>query len=272
MDFDLLIRGGTIVDGTGAPERKAGDVAIRDGRIAAVGKVSGKAARTIDADGPRRRARLRRHPYPLRRADPLGPDAHDLAVARRHDGRHGELRLRRRADAARRIADLILRTLEKVEGMSLAALEAGLGEEWRFETFPQYLDAIERRGAAINVGALVGHTPVRLYVMGEAATERAATEDEVAAMRAIVREAVSAGAIGFATSKSPTHVGYEGRPVPSRAAELERDRRRSRARSATLGRGVVQATVGTGLPRRRVRGALALVRAPASRGRRSSPA
>src|SRR5689334_22327182 len=94
---------------------------------------------------------------------------------------------------------LILRTLEKVEGMSLAALEAGIGEDWPFETFPQYLDAVARRGTAINVGVLLGHTPLRLYVMGEEATERPATGDEIARMRALVREAVEAGAIGFAT-------------------------------------------------------------------------
>jgi N-acyl-D-aspartate/D-glutamate deacylase len=149
------------------------------------------------------------------------------------------------APTRRAARDLILRTLEKVEGMSLAALEAGLGEEWGFETFPEYLDAIEARGAAINVGALVGHTPVRLYVMGEAATERAANEAEIAAMRAIVREAVSAGALGFATSKSPTHVGYSGRPVPSRAAELsEIDTLAGALRD--VGRGIIQATIGTG--------------------------
>ena len=70
---------------------------------------------------------------------------------------------------------LIMQTLEKVEGMSLEALEAGLGTSWPFETFPQYLDALEKRGSAINVAALFGHTPLRLYVMGEESTERAAT-------------------------------------------------------------------------------------------------
>src|SRR5260370_28888297 len=78
---------------------------------------------------------------------------------------------------------LIMRTLEKVEGMSLAALEAGLGGGWPFETFPEYLDAVERRGTALNVAVLLGHTPLRLYVMGEDATERPAATDEVARMR-----------------------------------------------------------------------------------------
>src|SRR5207253_6562574 len=114
--------------------------------------------------------------------------------------------------------DLVLRTLEKVEGMSLDALRAGIGAEWPFETFAEFLAAIEQRGTAINVGALVGHTPVRLYVMGEEATEREAKADEIAAMRALVADALRAGAVGFATSKAPTHVGWEGRPVPSRVA------------------------------------------------------
>ena len=141
---------------------------------------------------------------------------------------------------------LILRTLEKVEGMSLEALQAGLGSDWPFETFPQYLDAIERHGMAINVAVLIGHTPVRLYVMGEAATERAATADEVAQMRTIVRDAIDAGALGFATSKAPTHVGYAGKPVPSRVAELsEIEALAGVLREA--GRGIVQATVGPGL-------------------------
>jgi N-acyl-D-aspartate/D-glutamate deacylase len=141
---------------------------------------------------------------------------------------------------------LILQTLEKVEGMSLEALEAGIGTDWPFETFPEYLDAVEKRGMAINLAAFIGHTPLRLYVMGEEATERPATKNEIERMRAIVRQAIDAGALGFATSKAPTHVGYGGRPVPSRAAEMEE----IRALAGVLGeagRGIVQATVGPGL-------------------------
>jgi N-acyl-D-aspartate/D-glutamate deacylase len=142
--------------------------------------------------------------------------------------------------------DLIVRTLEKVEGMSADALIEGLGREWPFESFPDYLDALEARQQAINVGALIGHTPVRLYVMGEDATERAATDDEVAAMRAIVLDALEAGAIGFATSHAPTHVGYDGKPVPSRAAESEEIVEIASA-LGDAGRGVLQATLGSGL-------------------------
>jgi N-acyl-D-aspartate/D-glutamate deacylase len=127
--------------------------------------------------------------------------------------------------------------------MSLDALHAGLGSEWPFESFPEYLDAIEQRGSAINLGALLGHTPLRTYVMGEEATEREATDDEIAAMAGLAREAFAAGAAGFATSKSPTHVGAAGRPVPSRAAEFGEVARIVDG----LECGVIQATVGRGL-------------------------
>jgi N-acyl-D-aspartate/D-glutamate deacylase len=130
--------------------------------------------------------------------------------------------------------------------MSVAALEAGLGADWGFETFPQYLDAIEKRGTAINVGAMIGHTPLRLWVMGEDATERAATTEEVQRMRGVVREALEAGAVGFATSKAQTHVGYGGKPVPSRFAEFGEILAIAGA-LREAGTGVMQATTGKGL-------------------------
>jgi N-acyl-D-aspartate/D-glutamate deacylase len=130
--------------------------------------------------------------------------------------------------------------------MSLEALRAGVGDDWPFETFPEFLDAIAARGTAIHVAALVGHTPVRLYVMGEEATEREATPDETLAMRRIVADALAAGAIGFATSKAPTHVGYAGKPVPSRAASLAEIQALAGC-LADSPHGVVQATIGRGL-------------------------
>lgn len=241
MEYDLKIVGGTIIDGTGAPA-SPGDVAIRAGRIVGVGKTKGKAAKTVDADG--------------RVVAPGFVDIHTHYDAQVMWDRmltispwHGVTTVVMGncgfgvAPTRPEHRGLIMRTLEKVEGMSIEALEAGLGYDWPFETFPQYLDAVERRGMAINVGALVGHTPVRLYVMGEEATERPATTDEIGQMRSIVREAIDAGAVGFATSKAATHVGYAGKPVPSRAAEFDE----IRALAATLGeagRGIMQATVG----------------------------
>ncbi len=244
MDYDLVIRNGTIVDGSGAP-RARGDLGIRAGRIAALGDAPGSALRTLEADGcvvAPGFVDIHTH-YDAQilwdRMLTISP-WHGVTTVVMGNCGFGVAPTR----AAHR--DLILRTLEKVEGMSLDALRSGLGEDWGFETFPQYLDRLERAGAAINFAVLVGHTPVRLFVMGEESTERAATEAETAQMRAIVREAVAVGAAGFATSKAATHVGYGGRPVPSRAAELEEIRALAGA-LGELGRGVVQATVGSGL-------------------------
>jgi N-acyl-D-aspartate/D-glutamate deacylase len=244
MTFDLTIRGGTIFDGTGRPGVR-GDLGIRGGAIVAVGKVEGDAAQVIDADGlvvapgfidvhthydaqVMWDRMLTISPWHGVTTVVMGNCGFGVAPTRpEHRG-------------------LIMRTLEKVEGMSLDALEAGLGEAWPFVTFPQYLDAVERRGTALNVGVLLGHTPLRLYVMGEDATERTATPEEIARMRALVGEAIAAGALGFATSKASTHVGYGGKPVPSRAADLAEIQALAGA-LGDAGRGIVQATVGRDL-------------------------
>jgi len=244
MDYDLRIVGGTVIDGSGGPRRR-GDVGIRGGRIVALGDAPGTAKQTIEAEG--------------RVVAPGFVDIHTHYDAQIFWDRmltispwHGVTTVVMGncgfgvAPTRRAHRDLILRTLEKVEGMSLEALQAGLGAEWPFETFPEYLDAIETAGTAINAAALVGHTPVRMYVMGEESTERPATEGEIGQMRQIVREALGAGALGFATSKSTTHVGYEGRPVPSRLAELDEIRALA-APLAEFEHGVLQATVGRGL-------------------------
>jgi len=241
--YDLLIRGGTLVDGTGAPARRA-DLAVRAGRIAAIGDVRGTAARTIDAEGAV--------------VAPGFVDIHThydaqvfwdrmLSISPWHGVTSVVMGNCGFAVAPTRPAhrDLILRTLENVEGMSLDALREGLGAAWPFETIPEYLDVIERRGSAINIAALVGHTAVRLYVMGEEATERAATAAEIAAMRALVLEGLRAGGIGFASSHSPTHVGYAGRPVPSRAATVEEIVELA-STLAEVPHGVTQVTIGPG--------------------------
>ena len=219
MSYDLKITGGTIVDGTGKAGF-AGDVGIKDGKLVALGKADGPATRTIDATG--------------KVVSPGFVDVHThydaqilwdrmLSISPWHGvtttviGNCGFGVAPTKAIHRK----LILQTLEKVEGMSLDALQAGLGDVWPFETFPQYLDTVEKRGSAINIAALFGHTPLRMYVMGEASTERAATPDELGAMKKLMREAMEAGAIGFGTSVSVSHNGYAGKPVPSRQATPE---------------------------------------------------
>ncbi|HSA51716.1 MAG TPA: amidohydrolase family protein, partial [Yinghuangia sp.] len=138
--------------------------------------------------------------------------------------------------------DIIVRTLENVEGMSTDALDAGI--DWCFETFPEYLAALERRAKRLNVGAFLGHTPLRLFVTG--GEERAATRAEVAEMQRLLREALDVGAVGFSTSRQPAHQGAYGRPVPSRFAEVDE----VDALASVLGeagKGVLQVSIGPGL-------------------------
>ncbi|WP_421998421.1 N-acyl-D-amino-acid deacylase family protein [Reyranella sp.] len=241
MSYDLKITGGTIVDGSGKPGF-VGDVGVKDGRIVALGKAEGPATSTIDATG--------------KAVSPGFVDVHThydaqilwdrmLSISPWHGVTTTVIGNCGFGVAPTRAAHrkLIMQTLEKVEGMSLEALEAGLGTAWPFETFPQYLDALERQGSAINVAALFGHTPLRLYVMGEESTERAATQDEVGTMKKLVREAMDAGAIGFGTSVSVSHNGYAGKPVPSRQATVEE----MDALVSVMGelkRGLMQITIG----------------------------
>ncbi len=240
MGYDIKITGGTIVDGSGGP-RYRGDVGISDGTIVALGDAPEPARQVIDAGG--------------KMVSPGFIDIHTHYDAQIIWDRmltispwHGVTTVVMGncgfgiAPTRPEHRELMARTLEKVEGMSYNALDAGLGD-WPFETFPEYLDVIEQRGTAINVAAFVGHSPVRLYVMGEDASERAATADEIAQMRAIVREAMDAGALGFATSESPNHVGFKGRPVPSRLAEFGEIETLSSA-LADAGTGMVQISAG----------------------------
>src|SRR6201990_1090976 len=219
MTYDLKITGGTIVDGTGKPGF-VGDLGIKDGKVVALGSADGPATTTIDGAG--------------KVVAPGFVDVHThydaqvlwdrmLSISPWHGITTTVIGNCGFGVAPTRAAHrkLILQTLEKVEGMSLEALQAGVGDSWPFQTFPQYLDAVEMRGVAINVAALFGHTPLRMYVMGEASTERAATAGEIAAMKQLMREAMDAGALGFGTSKSITHNGYAGKPVPSRQATVE---------------------------------------------------
>ena len=217
MDYDLKIVDGVIVDGLGNP-RYRGDVAVRNGVVAALGKVGGSARQTIQAEGcviAPGFIDIHTH-YDAQvfwdRMLSISP-WHGVTTAIMGNCGFGI------APTRPQHRELVIQSLERVEGMDAASLRAGLGDPWQFETFADYMSAIERRGVAVNVAVLAGHTPTRFYVMGEAAIERAANGDEIEGMRAVLRDALKAGAIGFATSFGEVHVGYGGRPVASRYAD-----------------------------------------------------
>ena len=216
-----VLRGALLVDGTGAPPRPA-DVVIEADRIAAVeapGTVSGDGdGNVVDLDGlvlaP---GFIDCHTHYDAQVlwDPdLTPSSwHGVTTVVMGNCGFGIAPTRQ---AGR---ETIARTLENVEGMSVEALFAGI--PWTFETFPEYLDAVERAGPKLNVAVMLGHTPLRLYVLGEEAAERDATSAEIEEMRRLVGEAIDAGAIGFASSRQPAHAGAWGKPVPSRLATVD---------------------------------------------------
>ena len=212
-----IFRGAQVVDGTGGPARRV-DVEVIDGRIGAIGDLPA-----------RRRARtsiwsglvlapgfidIHTHLDAQVFWDPdLTPSSwHGVTTAVIGNCGFGI------APTVPEDRDVVMDTLELVEGMNARTLRAGI--DWCFETFPEYLAALRRLPKRINVASMLPHSMVRTFVMGsDAATSRAATDDEVAQMGAIVDEALAAGALGFSSSQAPSHMGAHGRPVPSRLAD-----------------------------------------------------
>jgi N-acyl-D-aspartate/D-glutamate deacylase len=231
---ELVIRGGTVVDGTGAPGRRA-DVAVDGGRIVGVGQdLDG--ARELDASGyvvAPGFIDIQTHYDAQVFWDPDLTPSSFHGVTTVVAGNCGFSIAPIRPEGV----GILARTLQHVEDMSFDTLAEGVPWD-EFETFPQYLEAVGRRGTALNYGCYVGHTATRLYVMGEEAYERAATPEELDRMQAVVAEAMAGGAIGFASSASPTHNGDQGRPVPSRVADLDELRHLLEPLRAA-GRGVV---------------------------------
>jgi N-acyl-D-amino-acid deacylase len=242
--MDLLLRDAAVIDGTGTPARPV-DVAVVGDRIAAVaprGQLEATPETTVvDLAGLT-----------------LAPgfiDVHthydaqilwdgDLTPSSWHGvtsvimGNCGFGVAPTRAEHR----EIIVRLLENVEGMSMDALNAGI--DWSFETFPEYLATVDRIPKRLNVGAFVGHSPLRMFVLdGE---ERPATPKEVDTMRALVREAIEAGAVGFSTSRQPAHQGAFGRPVPSRFADTDEVYAMASV-LGELGKGIVQVSIGPGL-------------------------
>src|SRR5580658_4327499 len=217
MDGEIVIRGGTVIDGTGAPGYRA-DVAVAAGRVIGVGEGL-RGDRELDATGQVVSpgfVDIHTHYDAQVFWDPWLTPSSFHGVTSVIAGNCGfSIAPIRSKDVG-----LLARTLQHVEDMSFDTLSVGVPWD-EFETFPQYLDAVERRGTALNYGCYVGHTAVRLFVMGDESYERAARPDELTKMQAVVAEAMAAGAAGFATSASPTHNGDGGRPVPSRVADMD---------------------------------------------------
>jgi N-acyl-D-amino-acid deacylase len=239
---DLVIRNALILDGLGSAPF-AGDLAVKDGMISEVGK-SLSAKQLVDADGLALMPGIvdnHTHYDAQVTWDPRVAPSPALGVTTAVIGNCGfTIAPCRPADR-----ELVMRNLTQVEGMSLDVLRAGI--RWEFETFPQYLDMLERQGAALNIAAFIGHSSLRTYVMGDAATERPATDSEISAMKALILEGMRAGAVGFATSTSPAHNGEGGKPMPSRLAD-EKEMRELVGCLGDSGRGVFMLTKGGHTP------------------------
>ena len=217
MAFDLVVKNGTVVDGTGAPGFRA-DIGVNDGKITAIGRLGDKAYRTVDADDhvvtP---GFIDGHTHMDAQVfwDPLGSCSCYHGVTSVVMGNCGFTI----APCAERDAGFVFKNLERAEDISPGAMQAGI--EWSWETFPEFLDTVDELPKGINYAGYIGHSAIRTYVMGERAfTERAST-DELGRMCDIAEEGVRAGAIGFSTSRTPNHVTADDLPVASRVADWE---------------------------------------------------
>lgn len=236
---DLVIKNARVADGLGNPLQSA-DVAVGDGRIVAVGTVASAARETVDADGlvlAPGVVDVHTHFDAQLTWDPTATPSPTLGVTTVVMGNCGF----GIAPATPEARQTIARNLAEVEGMSIEALEAGV--DWSFESFADYLAMLRRKGSYPNVGVFVGHSTVRTVVMGAEASERAATDDEIARMKALVTESMLNGAIGFASSVSHSHRGWGGVPMPSRLAE-EKETRALIGVLGETGRGIYQQTIG----------------------------
>lgn len=217
MSFDLVIRNGTVVDGTGTPGVHA-DVAVKDGRIVEVGKVSGTAKKTIDAAdlivAPGFVDPHTHYDAQICWDDVTSPSSwHGVTTVMMGNCGVGLAPCR---PEAREIAawDLV-----NVEAIPFDVLNKGV--TWDWETFPEYIDAAKRRGSGLNLGFLAALTPFRHYVLGEQSMEREATKDETQEIAGLLKGAMEAGAFGFTTTNAGQHVGYQGRPLACRLASKD---------------------------------------------------
>ena len=248
MSADIVIRGGEVIDGTGAARRRA-DVAIKNGRISEIGtRLDSTGARELDATGQIVAPGfidIHTHYDAQVFWDPALTPSCFHGVTTVIAGNCGFSIAPTRPEHRETIA----RTLENVEDMNVATLQAGI--PWDFETFPEYLDSVRRRGSMLNYNAYVGHTALRLFVMGDEAYEREAKDSEIQGMCQALDDGLRAGAAGFATSLATTHVGMNGKPIPSRFANTQELEALCRT-VGRFGKGVVAFTPGDAMPVQRI--------------------
>jgi N-acyl-D-aspartate/D-glutamate deacylase len=242
--MDLLLRDALLIDGTASPARVA-DVAVDGDRIIAIedpGRLTPDShTKVVDLDGlvlaPGFIDVHTHYDAQILWDGDLTPSSwHGVTSVVMGNCGFGV------APTRSEHRDIIVRTFENVEGMSMEALNEGI--DWCFETFPEYLAALDQRRKRLNVAAFVGHSTLRLFVLG--GEERLATEGELATMQGLLREAMLQGAVGFSTSRQPNHQGAFGRPVPSRFADVEEVYALTSV-LGELGKGVVEVSIGPGL-------------------------
>jgi len=213
MGYDLVIKNGMVVDGSGLPRYRA-DLGVRHGRIAAIGRIRERAREVIDADGqvvaP---GFVDGHTHMDAQVfwDPLGTCSCWHGVTTVVMGNCGFTL----APCGKADRHLVVRNLERAEDIAAEAMDAGI--DWTWTTFPEFLDRLEALPKGINYAGYIGHSALRTYVMGERAFEKAAGADDLRAMERELRDAIRAGAIGFTTSRSPSHETPERRPVATAA-------------------------------------------------------
>jgi N-acyl-D-amino-acid deacylase len=221
MPYDLVIKNGMVIDGSGLPRYRA-DVGVRHGRIAMIGRIRERAREVIDADGhvvaP---GFVDGHTHMDAQVfwDPLGTSSCWHGITSVVMGNCGFTL----APCPAADKHMVVRNLQRAEDIPPAAMEAGI--DWAWTTFPEFLDTLESLPKGINYSGYIGHSALRTYVMGDRAFEQPATEDDLRAMERELRDALRAGAIGFTTSRSPAHETPDGRPVASRAATWDEVRR-----------------------------------------------
>ena len=217
MGFDLVVRNGTVVDGSGGPRVRA-DVAVADGRIVAIGKIDEQGREEIDAEGlivAPGFVDAHTHMDAQLFWDELGSTSCYHGVTTAVMGNCGfTLAPARPAETA-----LVVRNLERAEDISAEAM--ALGIDWTWSTFAEYLDAVEAQRKGINYAGSIGHSALRTWAMGDRAFSETATPAEIEVMAAELRSGLAAGAVGFSTSRSASHLTGDDRPVASRQASWD---------------------------------------------------